>query len=306
MTRVDPGPVLLEPMTWDEFDVWSRHSVQGFAAQQVRAGLMPAPDAGTAAQRLFDRLLPSGLLTPLHHLWTVRATAAPRASSGVLGHLWLQLLAEQAAAFVLDVEVVEHARGSGLGRATMLAAERAARDLGARVVRLSVFGHNTPALRLYEGLGYRTTDRSVGKRLAGQSPPGEAPGAEVVLSAMTDREHAERRERPPWDDPHRVLVAGPATPGHLLSMARAGEAVVGAAWVELREHSDGLQAVAHRVESVPGGPGLAAVVAAVERDCRTRGVGRLLVPSVGEEPGAGEAYRRCGFDLTAQTMAKQL
>lgn len=151
-------------MTWDDFDPWSEHSVQGFAAQQVASGLHSEAEAVAYAREQLARLLPSGLATPLHLLWTVRETAA---GDAVVGWLWLRVrpLGSEVEAFVFDVEVVEQARGRGLGRAAMLAAEEAARDLGADVVRLNVFGHNTAARGLYESLGYVATSTTVTARL---------------------------------------------------------------------------------------------------------------------------------------------
>ncbi len=56
--------------------------------------------------------------------------------------------------YLFDIEVVASARGRGLGRAAVLAAEQAARERGADVLRLNVFAHNAPARRVYDGLGY--------------------------------------------------------------------------------------------------------------------------------------------------------
>jgi len=58
-------------------------------------------------------------------------------------------------AFILDIEVGAEHRRRGHGRAMMLAAEREAVRLGAESIGLHVFGFNTGAIRLYEGLGYR-------------------------------------------------------------------------------------------------------------------------------------------------------
>ncbi|CAM5657773.1 N-acetyltransferase OS=Streptomyces antimycoticus OX=68175 GN=SSPO_023780 PE=4 SV=1 [Streptomyces antimycoticus] len=47
----------------------------------------------------------------------------------------------------------------------MLAAERASLEHGARSLGLHVFGGNTPALRLYESLGYEPTEYQLYKPL---------------------------------------------------------------------------------------------------------------------------------------------
>jgi ribosomal protein S18 acetylase RimI-like enzyme len=145
-------------MTWDEFDAWSELSAQGFAARLADAGLMTPQEAAGYARRQLADLLPEGIATPLHLLWTVRE-AVP--GQPVVGHLWLRVAPAPGVdpvveAYVFDVELVEAARGRGLGTATMLAAEEAARDLGAGVIRLNVFVQDVPALRMYERLGYVT------------------------------------------------------------------------------------------------------------------------------------------------------
>lgn len=170
--------VRLDPMTWEEFDAWTEPSARGFAARLADAGLMtPEEAAGYARGQLAD-LLPEGIATPLHLLSTVRE-AVP--DQPVVGHLWLRVApavppATVVEAYVFDIELVEAARGRGLGTATMLAAEEAARELGAGSIGLNVFVQDVPALRMYERLGYvtvaedttgdgRTTARSMTKDL---------------------------------------------------------------------------------------------------------------------------------------------
>lgn len=58
--------------------------------------------------------------------------------------------------FVLyDLFVCEKARGKGIGRQLMQAAERHARQVGAVRIQLETHHSNTNAQRLYEGLGYQ-------------------------------------------------------------------------------------------------------------------------------------------------------
>jgi GNAT superfamily N-acetyltransferase len=68
-------------------------------------------------------------------------------------------------AWVWDIEIVEHERRKGLGRATMLAAEIAARAAGYTDLALNVFGFNTAARSLYESMGYQTTSLQMRKPL---------------------------------------------------------------------------------------------------------------------------------------------
>jgi [ribosomal protein S18]-alanine N-acetyltransferase len=55
----------------------------------------------------------------------------------------------------LGIAVAAAARGTGLARSFMAFLHAAARLRGARDVRLKVYEANTPARRLYAGLGYR-------------------------------------------------------------------------------------------------------------------------------------------------------
>ncbi len=231
-------------MDWNEFDVWSPHSARGFARQQVLAGLQPEQEAMDYARRLLAELLPSGPATPLHLLWTVHE-AVP--GGPPVGHLWLRVrpLSSEVEAFVFDVELRAQARGRGLGRATMLAAEDAARDLGATVVRLNVFGHNRVARHLYESLGFTVATATMTKSLTGPSRDGSVTRSvpAVGLRPMTEEQFGVFRPRveedlarnlarsgtlPPQEarrrartDLEQLLPQGRATPGHVLRTAFA-------------------------------------------------------------------------------------
>jgi ribosomal protein S18 acetylase RimI-like enzyme len=55
---------------------------------------------------------------------------------------------------IQGLAVAEEARGAGVGRALLRAAQDEARRRGARRITLRVLGHNTPARRLYESEGF--------------------------------------------------------------------------------------------------------------------------------------------------------
>ncbi len=314
-------------MTEARFRAWSAQSVAGFAAQQVAAGLVPAAEASASAGQAFADLLPDGLATPEHHLWTVRA------GDDEVGDLWLRVrpLSAEVEAYVFDVELVPEARGRGLGRATMLAAEDAARGLGATVMRLNVFGHNSPAVRLYESLGYVVAGATMTCRLDVERPTGDERGPRVELRPMTPGEYvvfrprleadyaanlarsgvmpvAEAR-RKAADELTALLPHGRLSEGHLLWTAYDGTRAVGEAWVHLRPRSDGLHAFGYQLEVREDlrrhGYGRA-VVAAALRACRERGAVSAGLSVFGFNDGARRIYEALGFELTAQTMSKPL
>jgi ribosomal protein S18 acetylase RimI-like enzyme len=85
----------------------------------------------------------------------------------VVGVLWIGPMSPRHPHewWVFDIEIAEAHRGRGLGRATMLLAEDAAREHGAVKLGLNVFGHNTVAQGLYRSLGYETTAINMAKPL---------------------------------------------------------------------------------------------------------------------------------------------
>jgi GNAT superfamily N-acetyltransferase len=319
-------------MTWDEFDVWSRRSVRGAAEQQVTAGLLPEPEATSRAEQMFADLLPLGLATPLHLLLTARLAAGPE----TVAHLWMRVrpLADEVEAYVFDVEVDPGLRGRGLGRATIVAAEALGRTLDATVVRLNVFGHNTPARRLYDSLRYAVTSTAMTRRLDRPAPAGAAAlatGPPLRLHDMTGEEFAALRPRMQADhaadmtragvlpaseaarraadEVTRLLPDGPATAGHRLWTASDGDAPVGAAWVQLQERTDGRHAVAHRLWVAEGRSGLGierSLVEQVEPWLSDLGVASLALLVLGDQPDLCATYEEAGFEVTAQTMAKVL
>lgn len=152
----------LRPMTHDEFAAYRESAVRDYADQVVESGTLPEEGALEKARVDYERLLPEGLDTPGHLLWTVLDADRP------VGILWLETgeRSDGRSAYVYDIAVREDCRRRGYGRAIMLAAEDACRERGAVSLRLNVFGHNHAARSLYEQLGFETTSVQMRKRLA--------------------------------------------------------------------------------------------------------------------------------------------
>lgn len=146
-------PVLREgvtgrPMTLAEYEVWFAEAIEGYAADWTSRG-MPADAARAKSESDHRQKLPRGLATPGVTLAVLEAAGTP------VGHLWVAPNDE--GSYVFDVAVAPEYRGRGHGRDLMLLAERTALAAGHRLLGLHVFSGNTPALRLYESLGYRPT-----------------------------------------------------------------------------------------------------------------------------------------------------
>ena len=144
--------VAFTPMTAQEYGPYREDQVRDFAQEKIRSGDWAEYEALALSAKDHDDLLPDGVDTPNHHLFTVRD-----ADSGErVAIFWLALrpLAGRVEAFVYDIDVIEKYRGQGYGRATMLAGIAKARELRADTVGLHVFGHNTLAYGLYKSLGF--------------------------------------------------------------------------------------------------------------------------------------------------------
>ncbi|GHE02248.1 GNAT family N-acetyltransferase [Streptomyces alanosinicus] len=145
------------PMTGAEFDAWYEHEFDDYARMWIERGV-PEAAAYAKAHSDHEKLLPHGLTTD-GMLFSVLEHEGARA-----GTLWLSLR-DPGEAFVFDVQTEVARRGRGHGRTLMLLAERQAIEAGRPVLGLNVHAGNTPAERLYESLGYETTEHSLSKPL---------------------------------------------------------------------------------------------------------------------------------------------
>ncbi|MFI1225205.1 MULTISPECIES: GNAT family N-acetyltransferase [unclassified Streptomyces] len=162
-----PDPVPLPPgltsraMGEEEFAAWRQDAVRTYAGDWAERGV-PPEQARLKSEADHAALLPDGLATAGTRLQVLVHEGE------VVGHVWVALREVPPggrAGFVFDIEVREEHRGRGHGRALMLLAEDITRDWGADRLGLHVFASNTPALRLYESLGFTTTRYNLAKAL---------------------------------------------------------------------------------------------------------------------------------------------
>jgi GNAT superfamily N-acetyltransferase len=150
-----PEGSTVRPMGEADYAAWHERERAEYIQSWVDRGM--APDRATAvADADYLATLPDGPAT-------LRTALRVLSHHGTdVGHLWLRL---REPAWVFLVTVHPAHRGHGHGRALMLAAERECLASGVPVLGLNVFTANTPALRLYESLGYRSTDHHFFKPL---------------------------------------------------------------------------------------------------------------------------------------------
>jgi ribosomal protein S18 acetylase RimI-like enzyme len=156
-----PAGLTSRAMGDEEFAAWRQDAVRVYAQEWVDRGV-PPEQARLKSEADHATLLPDGLATD-----GVRFEVLVHVGE-VVGHVWVarrELPPGGDAGFVFDVEVREEHRGRGHGRTLMLLAEDVTRAWGADRLGLHVFASNTPALRLYESLGYATTRYNLAKAL---------------------------------------------------------------------------------------------------------------------------------------------
>jgi ribosomal protein S18 acetylase RimI-like enzyme len=154
-------PARLEVMTEAEYAIYSEHLINDYAKDNVEAGHWDEGEAVEKSRQSVASLLPQGLQTKNHVIFSVWD------GEQRVGHTWVQtrLDAPTKTAFIFDIEILAEQRGKGYGRQTMLLIEAKARELGIRKIELHVFNKNAVAKKLYENLGYVTYSSNMAKRL---------------------------------------------------------------------------------------------------------------------------------------------
>ncbi|MFE4825575.1 GNAT family N-acetyltransferase [Streptomyces sp. NPDC056672] len=156
-----PRDVAGRPMNEPEYQAWEALAVENYARNWIDRGT-PPEQARAKAEASHRELLPDGLATPgaaLHVLVH---------DGSIVGHVWVaprEVRPGRPGSYVYDVAVTEGLRGKGYGRALMLHAEGIALEAGSELLGLHVFAGNTPAIRLYESLGYEATHHNFFKPL---------------------------------------------------------------------------------------------------------------------------------------------
>lgn len=147
---------LLVPMTEAEYGEFVSQSIPGYAAQKVAAGEWTSEKSLDLARRAFEKLLPRGLDTEGHHLFTIRETR----DSQALGVLWYAEQERRGSriAYIYEIRIHPGHQRKGHASAALGALEAEVSRRGLAGIALHVFGHNLAAQALYEKRGYAPTD----------------------------------------------------------------------------------------------------------------------------------------------------
>ena len=152
-------PALI-PMTQPEYEAFLERTIPEYAADHVRAGNWTEPESIEKSRKEFEDLLPQGLKTEDNFLYSLLD------GDEAVGMIWMKIKRHPSiSGFIYDVFVEEGFRGKGYGRNLMLLLEEKARGMELKSLELHVFGSNAVARKLYETIGYETTNVLMRKTL---------------------------------------------------------------------------------------------------------------------------------------------
>ena len=148
-------------MTQPEFDAFLALAVPEYAADNVRAGYWDEAEALERSHKEFESLLPQGLQSENHFLYTVYD------GDSAVGLIWMRANMDRPtkSGFIFDIRIDEKFRGKGYGKQAMLLIEEKARELGLKSIGLHVFAVNTVERNLYESIGYEVGSLNMTKKL---------------------------------------------------------------------------------------------------------------------------------------------
>ncbi len=146
-----PPATRVRPLTDAEYPEWFARERATYIRSWTDRGV-PEEQATAKADADYATLLPDGPATRSVLLRVLTHEDVAR------GNIWIAIgdrSENGEGAYVYAVEVAPEHRGQGHGRSLLLVAERESLAAGVTRLGLHVFANNTPAVRLYESLGYR-------------------------------------------------------------------------------------------------------------------------------------------------------
>ena len=148
-------------MTQTEFDAFLERIIPEYAADNVKAGYWDESEALEKSRKETNGLLPQGLQTENHYLYTVYD------EDQAVGIIWMRANVNRPtkSGFIFELWVDERFRGKGYGKQAMLLIEEKAREMGLQSIGLHVFAYNDVARSLYEKLGYEASSLNMKKNI---------------------------------------------------------------------------------------------------------------------------------------------
>jgi len=140
------------PMNQAVFEAFRAAAIAGNAGDMQTSRGLSASEALDMSAAEFDRLAPSGLVTPGHYFFSIGADG----EAEPVGYLWFAAIDQdrRRIGYLYEIRVHPPFRRQGHATGALRAIEALARDLGLAELRLHAFGHNLAAQALYRKLGF--------------------------------------------------------------------------------------------------------------------------------------------------------
>lgn len=150
-------------MTESDFKEYFEHLIQSYAEQNIENSDWDKEEALGLAKLQINALLPKGLNTDDHHLFSIFNEKLQMN----VGFLWVQIQETKTSkkGFIFDIEIFEVFRGKGIGKETLTVLENWLKTLGVKSLSLHVFAKNTVARNLYLKLGFKDMSFNMVKTL---------------------------------------------------------------------------------------------------------------------------------------------
>ncbi|WP_392455261.1 GNAT family N-acetyltransferase [Chryseomicrobium aureum] len=139
----------LREMAPQEFEVYFQDKLQRYTEVLSENVHEVGGNPSEQAKKQLSNLLPKGLATRYHWLFTVQVDAV------LAGYVWVKIDDEKKSAFLYEIYLFEVYRGNGIGTEVMRQIEHLLRQKDITYFKLHVFGSNTGARKLYEELGFQ-------------------------------------------------------------------------------------------------------------------------------------------------------
>lgn len=147
----------------EDFTGYLENAIVLYAEDKARAGNFSPEKALEKSRKGYDELLPDGVNTKDHHLFSI----FDESKNEDIGIIWIKLNSENDIrdVWLFDFLIFEEYRSQGYGKRSIELLEAKTRELGFDKISLHVFGHNEAAIALYQKMGFQTTNINMSKIL---------------------------------------------------------------------------------------------------------------------------------------------
>lgn len=153
--RMESKNVSLEPISDYEFKAYMEKSIGEFAKEKVQSSNWKENEAMELSKKSFLKLLPDGKNTKGHAVMSI----IDKENGKNIGVMWVEWKNKEFdSTYIWDIVIYEEFRRMGYGFSAMKELEKMAKINGSSSIVLHVFGHNKPAIEMYQKLGFITTN----------------------------------------------------------------------------------------------------------------------------------------------------